>query len=99
MCIIWSVKCGEWQEEKQGKLVHFVAFDRVYGLNGVDINVAAISIRVIVTRLVSAAGTGYFYTIKKPRIRERMTLRKYDPVGMSSSNSQYYYLYSPPPHK
>lgn len=40
--------------------------------------------RVIVTRLVSAAGTGYFYTIKKPRIRERMTLRKYDPVGMLS---------------
>ena len=37
--------------------------------------------RVIVTRLMSAAGTGYYYTIKKPRIRERMTLRKYDPVG------------------
>jgi ribosomal protein L33 len=37
--------------------------------------------RVIVTRLMSAAGTGYFYTIKKPRIRDRMTLRKYDPVG------------------
>ena len=32
-------------------------------------------------RLMSAAGTGYFYTIKKPRLRERMTLRKYDPVG------------------
>lgn len=38
--------------------------------------------RVIVTRLVSAAGTGYFYTIKKPRIKDRMTLMKYDPVGM-----------------
>lgn len=37
--------------------------------------------RVIVTRLVSAAGTGFFYTIKKPRIKDRMTLRKYDPVG------------------
>ena len=33
------------------------------------------------TRLLSAAGTGYFYTIKKPRIKDRMTLRKYDPVG------------------
>lgn len=40
------------------------------------------SCRVIVTRLVSAAGTGFYYTIKKPRLRERMTLRKYDPVGM-----------------
>ena len=37
--------------------------------------------RVIVTRLVSAAGTGYFYTIRKPRIRDKMTLMKYDPVG------------------
>ena len=37
--------------------------------------------RVIVTWLVSAAGTGYFYTIKKPRIKPKMTLRKYDPVG------------------
>ena len=32
-------------------------------------------------RLLSAAGTGYFYTIRKPRLRERMTLHKYDPVG------------------
>ena len=32
-------------------------------------------------RLLSAAGTGYFYTIRKCRLRERMTLRKYDPVG------------------
>ena len=37
--------------------------------------------RVIRTRLVSAAGTGYFYTIKKPRLRPRMSLMKYDPVG------------------
>ena len=31
-------------------------------------------------RLVSAAGTGFFYTVRKQRLKERMTLRKYDPV-------------------
>ena len=36
---------------------------------------------VIVTRLVSAAGTGYYHTIKNPRAREKMMLRKYDPKG------------------
>ena len=43
--------------------------------------VLSLCFRVIVARLLSAAGTGYFYTIRKPRLRERMTLRKYDPVG------------------
>ena len=40
-----------------------------------------LSNRVIVTRLVSAAGTGFYYTVRKPRVKERMILRKYDPVG------------------
>jgi len=35
---------------------------------------------VIVTRLVSAAGTGFYYTVRKQRLKERMILRKYDPV-------------------
>lgn len=52
----------------------YIVLCRVYGS-------LICSHRVIVTRLLSAAGTGYFYTIKKPRIRDRMTLRKYDPVG------------------
>jgi large subunit ribosomal protein L33 len=36
--------------------------------------------RVIVARLMSAAGTGYYYTIKKPRLKPKMSLVKYDPV-------------------
>lgn len=36
--------------------------------------------RVIVVRLMSAAGTGFFYTVRKQRLKERMVLRKYDPV-------------------
>ena len=36
--------------------------------------------RTIVARLVSAAGTGFFYTVKRQRLKERMILRKYDPV-------------------
>lgn len=36
--------------------------------------------RYIAARLISAAGTGFFYTIRKNRLKGRMTLRKYDPV-------------------
>ena len=35
-------------------------------------------------RLKSAAGTGYYYTIRRPKSKmglDKMTLRKYDPVG------------------
>jgi ribosomal protein L33 len=32
-------------------------------------------------RLLSAAGTGFFYTATRPRLAEKMVLRKYDPVG------------------
>jgi len=37
--------------------------------------------RVIVVRLMSAAGTGFYYTMKRQRVKERMMLRKYDPIG------------------
>lgn len=30
-------------------------------------------------RLVSSAGTGYFYTTRKKRSREKLELKKYDP--------------------
>lgn len=30
-------------------------------------------------RLISTAGTGYFYTTKKKRGKEKMQLKKYDP--------------------
>lgn len=33
------------------------------------------------SRLLSAAGTGYYYTIRKVRGKDKMTLRKYDPIG------------------
>ena len=48
--------------------------------------------RVIITRLVSAAGTGYFYTIKKARMKDKMTLRKYDPIGKHFSSGTKYVL-------
>ena len=41
--------------------------------------------RTIMSRLYSAAGTGYFYVIKKPRSRPQMMLRKYDPRGQVTS--------------
>jgi len=30
-------------------------------------------------RLVSSAGTGYFYTTEKKRARDKLQLKKYDP--------------------
>jgi len=32
-------------------------------------------------RLMSQAGTGFFYTVQRPRLKPKMVLRKYDPVG------------------
>ncbi|XP_017190833.2 uncharacterized protein LOC126585599 [Malus sylvestris] len=35
----------------------------------------------MVIRLVSSAGTGFFYTKKKPfKVREKLEIRKFDPV-------------------
>ena len=31
--------------------------------------------------LVSSAGTGYYYTIKKNRRREKLKTKKYDPIA------------------
>ena len=44
-----------------------------------------ISCRVIVVRLMSAAGTGFYYTMKRQRVKEKMILRKYDPIGKLQS--------------
>ena len=36
----------------------------------------------IIVRLMSMAGTGFFYTATRPRAADKMTFRKYDPVGV-----------------
>lgn len=36
--------------------------------------------KTVIVRLLSQAGTGFFYTVKRPRLKPKMTLRKYDPV-------------------
>ena len=41
--------------------------------------------KVIVVRLMSAAGTGFYYTMKRQRVKEKMMLRKYDPIGKLQS--------------
>ncbi|PWN96779.1 putative 50s ribosomal protein L33 [Tilletiopsis washingtonensis] len=35
--------------------------------------------RVIIARLMSTAGTGYFYTTTRLRTADRIVMRKYDP--------------------
>uniref|UniRef100_A0A3Q2ZPV4 Large ribosomal subunit protein bL33m n=1 Tax=Kryptolebias marmoratus TaxID=37003 RepID=A0A3Q2ZPV4_KRYMA len=37
------------------------------------------SIRTILVRLVSAAGTGYAFNTKRSRLGEKLVLRKHDP--------------------
>ncbi|PWN28849.1 putative 50s ribosomal protein L33 [Jaminaea rosea] len=36
--------------------------------------------RIVIARLFSTAGTGYAYTTVRPRIAEKLVLRKYDPI-------------------
>jgi len=38
--------------------------------------------RTMIIKLLSTAGTGYFYTTTRPRLAPyKLALRKYDPVG------------------
>ncbi|PWN42811.1 hypothetical protein IE81DRAFT_323164 [Ceraceosorus guamensis] len=37
--------------------------------------------RVLITRLMSTAGTGYYYTTKRLRVADKLAKMKYDPVG------------------
>ncbi|XP_075781494.1 large ribosomal subunit protein bL33m [Pelodiscus sinensis] len=36
--------------------------------------------KYVLVRMVSAAGTGYSYNIKKARLQEKLVLLKYDPI-------------------
>ncbi|CAM4551239.1 unnamed protein product [Caretta caretta] len=36
--------------------------------------------KYILVRMVSAAGTGYCYNIKRARLQEKLVLLKYDPI-------------------
>ncbi|ORY61363.1 uncharacterized protein BCR38DRAFT_439971, partial [Pseudomassariella vexata] len=38
--------------------------------------------RIINARLISMAMTGFFYTFKRPRTAQPMSMLKYDPIGM-----------------
>jgi len=38
---------------------------------------------VVIARLMSTAGTGYMYTTRRLRVMERLSMMKYDPIGMS----------------
>lgn len=38
--------------------------------------------RTIIVRLVSTAGTGFFYTVQRPRLLPKLSFRKFDPIGM-----------------
>lgn len=37
--------------------------------------------RVLIVRLMSSAGTGFFYTKQRPRTAPKLSMMKYDPKG------------------
>ncbi|CAO2604183.1 39S ribosomal protein L33, mitochondrial [Lemmus lemmus] len=41
--------------------------------------------RTILVRLVSQAGTGFSFNHKRSRLREKLTLLHYDPIGKAQS--------------
>ena len=52
--------------------------------------------RTVVVRLVSTAGTGYFYTTVRRRLLPKLSLMKHDPIGNLESliSSSLILLYS-----
>ncbi|XP_022066340.1 39S ribosomal protein L33, mitochondrial [Acanthochromis polyacanthus] len=44
------------------------------------VNLAKAKSKSILVQMVSAAGTGYAFNAKRNRLREKMVLRKHDPV-------------------
>lgn len=47
-------------------------------IHGVD---CLLAVRTILVQMMSAAGTGYCFNTKRNRLREKLVLRKHDPVG------------------
>ena len=45
--------------------------------------------RTVVIRLMSAAGTGYYYAVRRPKNHEKMMLMKYDPKGTAQINFRF----------
>ena len=50
--------------------------------------------RTSAVRLVSAAGTGYFYTVVRQRGKEKLVLRKFDPLGITLFNNNIWICFS-----
>ncbi|XP_036398025.1 39S ribosomal protein L33, mitochondrial [Megalops cyprinoides] len=44
------------------------------------VNLAKSKSKTILIQMVSAAGTGYRFNTKKNRLREKLVLRKHDPI-------------------
>lgn len=44
------------------------------------------SFRTILVQMVSAAGTGYSFNTKRGRLKEKMVLRKHDPLGKTQKH-------------
>uniref|UniRef100_A0A8C1MWV2 Large ribosomal subunit protein bL33m n=1 Tax=Cyprinus carpio TaxID=7962 RepID=A0A8C1MWV2_CYPCA len=46
----------------------------------VDVTVAKSKSKTLLVQMVSAAGTGYCFNTKRGRLRDKLVLRKHDPI-------------------
>ncbi|XP_063080031.1 39S ribosomal protein L33, mitochondrial [Engraulis encrasicolus] len=44
------------------------------------VNLAKSKSKTILVQMLSAAGTGYCFNVKRPRLKDKMVLRKHDPL-------------------
>ncbi|KAI5102630.1 39S ribosomal protein L33, mitochondrial [Silurus meridionalis] len=45
------------------------------------VNLAKSKSKTVLVQMMSAAGTGYCFNTKRGRLREKLVLRKHDPIG------------------
>uniref|UniRef100_A0A4W5RRQ5 Large ribosomal subunit protein bL33m n=1 Tax=Hucho hucho TaxID=62062 RepID=A0A4W5RRQ5_9TELE len=53
------------------------------------VNLAKAKSKTVLVQMVSAAGTGYCFNTKRNRLREKLVLRKNDPLGKLQTISGY----------
>ncbi|KAI7790296.1 mitochondrial 39S ribosomal protein l33 [Triplophysa rosa] len=49
------------------------------------VNLAKSKSKTLLVQMMSAAGTGYCFNTKRGRLREKLVLRKHDPIGFRHS--------------
>ncbi|CAJ0925309.1 unnamed protein product [Ranitomeya imitator] len=54
-------------------------------LTPINLSFSVLSGRVLLVKMVSAAGTGYSFNTRRNKLKDKLILRKYDPLGNGCS--------------